>query len=513
MKLIPRKLLRLYQKFMVSLVKKIPYILLALDMGLGKTIIVLTALRDLFDKVEINKVLIVAPLFVAENTWPNEIKGWEHTQVMSYSVVTGDEDERIAALRKDVDIYIINKENLPWMYDYFRKIYVRKVAEKNKGIPKSKWDQSGISPIPFDVAVIDEASMLKSGNARTTKDEKKFEREKAEIENRTDIDEKEKKKLIKQIEPSYSRTGVLYKMRPVFKRVIELSGTPSPNGLHDLWGLIYLLDAGIRLGTAKTNFLKRYFNQDIYTRKYELHEHSFSMIMNKLKDVMFSLNADDWIELPERIDNKIYVEFSDKEKRQYKEFKKTFYAEDFDVEAVNSGVLTNKLLQFCNGSIYNENREVLPVHSKKIEALKTLVNESLGSPILIFYAYEFDRDLILKTFPNAKYIKDVKDVENKWNNGEIEILVAHPTSAGHGLNLQKGEGHTCIWYGLCWSLEFFRQGIKRLHRSGQKNKVVNHFILVKNTVDDVVLETLMRKGAVQDDVTEAVRVDVFEGAI
>jgi len=440
-----------------------PYCLLGSYMGSGKTVSVLTAIKDFRELGLIGPVLIVAPLLVAETTWPDEIEAWEHTRKLTYEVITGPEARRLSRLARPADIHIINRENIPWL--------VRTLGDD--------W--------PYEWLVWDESSRLKAGRKRT----------------RGGRTIQKDGKTVKA--PQLSEFGAACKIRKHLKMVTELTGTPAPGGVRDLWGQIYLLDQGERLGTSRTAFENRWFQYDPYSHKYTPFVHTEKEVMERIKDIMFVLKEEDYADLPELVVNQVMVRLPPKIMKQYKEFEKTLVAEEWDVEAVNRGVLINKLLQFSNGSLYNEEGEDLYVHDQKVKALERIVEEAAGQPILVAYSYQFDKDAILKKFPDAVLLADDSDAVRRWNNGEIKMLLCHPASAGHGLNLQKG-GNIAVWFGLNWSLELYQQFNKRLHRSGQKNTVFMHHILAEGTADEKVLEALTRKGVTQDAITDAVKV-------
>lgn len=460
--------LRNHQRWMEQCIYRKPYLLLASYMGSGKTASVLTAARRLLDEFMIRRILIVAPLLVAENTWPDEIEKWEHTRPLSYEVITGPEDRRRARLANPAEIHIINRENIPWLWRELRR----------------KW--------PYDWVVWDESSRLKAGKKRTGGGKKV--REDGSV-----------------AKPQLSEFGAICAARKHTSMVTELTGTPAPNGLQDLWGQIYLLDQGERLGTTKTDFLRRWFYSDYHGYKHTPFAHSEREIMGRIKDVMVCLREEDYADLPPLVSNVVKAPLPKKAVEQYRKFEKTLVAEDYDVEAVTRGVLTNKLLQFANGSLYNEDGADLHVHDAKIEALQRIVDEAAGQPILVAYSFKFDLQRILKKFPQAVVLKDDPDAVKRWNRGEIPMLLAHPASAGHGLNLQEG-GNIAVWYGLNWSLELYQQFNKRLHRGDQKRTVFLHHIVAPGTVDEDVLAAMQRKGATQDSVTEAVRVRLKKAA-
>ena len=418
-----------------------------LDMGLGKTVITLTAIIDLiYDYFEIAKVLVIAPLRVAQTTWEDEIKKWDHLKDLRISKILGTEMERTAALYKSADIYVINRENVAWL--------VEKLG--------ASWH--------FDMVVIDELSSFKSSKAKRFKS--------------------------------------LRKVRPLIKKIVGLTGTPAPNGLIDLWSQIYLLDGGKRLGRTLTGYREKYFLPDKRNQmvlfSWKLKEGAKEAIYEKLSDICVSMKAEDYLKLPDRIDNIIPVELSGDAKKQYEVLEKELVLsiEDSDVLASSAAVLANKLLQMANGAVYDEYGEVKPIHDEKLKALDELIEASNGKPVLVFYNYQHDKDRIIKQF-KPRLLESDKDIRD-WNNGEVKILLAHPASAGHGLNLQDG-GCTIVWFGLTWSLELYQQANARLWRQGQKETVVIHHIIAKNTIDERVMKALEEKDVSQAALIEAVK--------
>ncbi|MFZ3578822.1 DEAD/DEAH box helicase [Virgibacillus sp. DJP39] len=423
---------------------------LFLEMGMGKTISTLTAILDLmYDHFDVAKVLVIAPLRVASTTWEEEVKKWDHLKTLRISKVLGSEKQRVAALYNKADIYIINRENVTWLVDWF----------------DTDW--------PFDMVVIDELSSFKSSKAKRFKS--------------------------------------LKKVRPLIKRFVGLTGTPAPNGLIDLWPQIYLLDGGERLGRTVTGYREKYFLPDqrnqmmVYTWK--LKQGAEDAIYEKLSDVCVSMKAEDYLELPDRIDNTILVELPKKAKEQYEMLEKELILSiaDTDVLAGSAAVLANKLLQMANGAVYDENKEVKHIHDEKLKALDELIEAAGGKPVLIFYGYQHDKDRILNHLKKAKprLLQSDGDIKD-WNSGKVNILLAHPASAGHGLNLQAG-GNIIIWFGLNWSLELYQQANARLHRQGQKETVIIHHILAKDTIDERVMKALEDKDTSQAALIEAVK--------
>lgn len=462
-KILTRSDFRSYQAWMAQKIIDLPAVFLGAGMGLGKTAASLWASVVLLRHGAVNKILIVAPLNVAENTWSEEIAKWSFARHLTYTIVTGDEDERIAALQFDGQIHIINRENLVWLQRFWGR----------------RW--------PYDMLIYDEASRLKGGSKRTTPNK----REDGTVG-------------FKNI----SEFGILHRMRWTFKKVVLLSGTPAPNGLEDLWGPIFICDKGKRLGQSKTAFLNRWFSYDQWKRKHKPFDHSQREIMAAISDIFFSLREEDYLTLPQLIMQDHKVRLPPKAMEMYRRFEKEMVLEEFDLEAVNNGVLTNKLLQLANGSLYMEDGSAKHIHDAKLDALDSIMTETAGNSVLLAYSYQFDLERIKKRFPYARIFGEGKNDLREWNAGKIRLLVTHPASAGHGLNFQYG-GNVGVWYGMTWSLELYQQFMKRLHRSGQEaEEVVMHRILAHDTVDYTVAETVGIKGVRQDDITEAVRVRV-----
>ncbi|MCB2300379.1 SNF2-related protein [Clostridium tagluense] len=424
---------------------------LFLDMGLGKTVTTLTAIDTLLFLGDVVKVLVIAPLRVAEDTWSTEIEKWDQLSHLKISKVLGKPKDRIRAMNKPADIYVTNRENVEWLVkEYF-----------------DKW--------PFDMCVIDELSSFKSAKA--------------------------------------IRFRSLKKVRPYFKRIVGLTGTPAPNSLIDLWPQLYLLDGGVRLGKTITGFKQQFFSpgrQNGYiVFDWKLKDGSEDAIHNKIGDICISMMSKDYLDIPERIDNIINVNLPEKVRSTYKKLEKDLVIEleDNDITAANAAVLTNKLLQMSNGAIYSETKEVVEIHDEKLKILLELIEAANGKPVLIFYSFKHDFSRIV-SYLKAKKLKaiglgDSSDIK-KWNSGEIPILLVHPASAGHGLNLQYG-GNIIIWFGLTWSLELYQQANARLHRQGQKEVVVVHHIVCKNTVDEDVMRALGNKEINQNTLLEAVK--------
>lgn len=461
--------LRHYQTYLADAVFEMEAVMLAVDMGLGKTAATLTAIRKLLDFFIVRRVLIVAPLRVAEETWPDEISAWKHTRVLSFEVLTGPGAQRRTRAQMEADLHIINRENIRWLWALWG----------------DKW--------PYDMVVWDESSRLKAWKKRTPK------------------------KNPKTGKRALTEFGAMAQARGHVDRFVELTGTPSPNGIRDLGGQIYMLDGGRRLGANKTAFEQRWFDADYMGYKLEPKPHAHKEIMGLVKDIMIGMRAEDYIELPPFVPNIIKVDLPDKAMREYKRFERTLVSDAYDVEAVSRGVLTNKLLQFANGSMYQETEfdeatgkkvrpPAVPIHDAKLEPLDRIIEEAAGESVLVAYSFRFDLERIRKAFPSAVVFDEEPNFIKLWNAKKIGIGLAHPASVGHGLNMQFG-GHICVWYGLTWSLELYQQFNRRLARPGQPHPLVTgHHILARGTMDEVAYATMNSKGATQDAVNDAVRI-------
>lgn len=420
-------------------------------MGMGKTVSSLTAIDNLLFLGDTSKVLVIAPKRVAEDTWSTEVEKWDHLKDLRISIVLGTPKQRDEAVKKDADIYVTSRDNVVWLVDNYFKTW--------------KWD----------TCIIDELSSFKSSKAK--------------------------------------RFRALKKVRPYFKRIIGLTGTPAPNSLIDLWPQLYLLDGGQRLGRTITGYREQYFvpgdrNQHI-VYNWNLKEGAEDAIHNKISDICISMMAKDYLDLPERIDNKIYIDLPKSAKDKYKELEKDLIIQldGEDITATNAAVLTGKLLQIANGAIYSEDHEVVELHGEKLNALLDIIEAANGKPVLVFYSFKHDLSRIMKTLKDNKLkgqVLEGQDDIKKWNNEDISILLLHPASAGHGLNLQYG-GNIVVWFGLPWSLELYQQANARLHRQGQKETVIIHHIIARNTVDEDVIKALSSKEINQNVLLEAVK--------
>ena len=459
--------LRPYQNAIVEAITNKHGILVTLAPGLGKTVSTLTAIRDMLDRFEVTRVLLVAPLLVAEETWPHEIEEWEHTRCLSYEVLTGSAERRATRARIPADIHIVNKENLPWLVEF--------------------WGDD----FPYDCLVIDESSCFRNPSKRNKPSKKAVEAYALDPEHTP------------KPKGSITRFGALCKVRKHFDKVILLTGTPCPNGLMDLWSQMYLVDFGERLGSKFSAFRSRWFESDYMGYKWTPRPGAMEQITSRIADVTFSMRAEDWLTLPERIDNHIWVELPPKVLKQYKEFERKMILEEHDIEAVNNGVLTGKLLQCATGSVYREDGTFVELHDLKLQALDALIEEAAGNPVLVAYSYQFDLEKLRHRYKGAEVLGENPGCVARWNRGEIPVLLAHPASASFGLNLQHG-GSITVWYGLPWSLEHYIQFNARLLRSGQTaSSVIIHHIVARDTVDERVLVALEDKAADQNAVIEA----------
>jgi SNF2 domain protein len=420
---------------------------LFLDCGLGKTITTLTAINELmYDSFEISKVLIIAPLRVAQSTWKEEIEKWDHLNLLRYSIAVGDEKERIRALKQNSDIYIINRENVDWL------------------VTKSEIDFN------FDMLIIDELSSFKSHTSKRFKS--------------------------------------LLKIRPYFERVVGLTGTPSSNGLMDLWAEFRVLDLGERLGRYITHYRNEYFLPDkrngAVIFSYKPQPNAEERIYRRLSDMTISMKSTEYLKMPELILNELEINLDEEDQTKYKKFKKEMVMtiQEKEIDAINAASLSNKLIQLANGSIYDEDKKFYEVHNKKLDKLEEIIESANGKPVLVSYWFKADKERIEKRF-KVREIKTADDIK-QWNKGMIDLALIHPASAGHGLNLQSG-GSTLLWFSLTWSLELYQQTNARLYRQGQKNTVVIHHLITKNTIDEDIMKSLKRKDKTQEALMKAVK--------
>lgn len=434
-----------------------PHAAVILDMGMGKTATTLSAVNELmFDRFEVTKVLVIAPLRVANTVWSDEIEQWAELRHLRYSKIVGTPRQRKVALQKDADIYIVNRENLPWLVEQCS--------------PYFKWD----------MVVIDELSSFKSWQSK--------------------------------------RFKAFMAMRPYMKRIVGLTGTPSSNGLMDLFAEFKVIDGGERLGRFIGEFRSRYFEEGrrngniVY--EYIPMDYAECQIQDKISDITISMKALDYLEMPELISTKKLVRMTDKEKEKYSQFKKEYVLSELDgleVTAANAASLTNKLVQLSNGAVYSDDHTVVPLHEQKLDALEDILESANGEPVLVAYWFKHDLARIIGRLEKLKVknrvLKTEEDIR-EWNKGNVSVGLLHPAGAGHGLNLQKG-GHHLVWFGLTWSLELYQQTNARLWRQGQESEtVVIQHIVTEGTIDEEILKALENKDAQQERLIEAVKAQV-----
>ncbi len=428
---------------------------LFLDMGLGKTVITLTEIEWLiYQNVEVERVLVIGPKQVIRSVWKQEAEKWAHLSHLKVSIVWGTVRERLNALKVKADIYLINRENLVWLVNLFQ----------------TGW--------PFDMVVVDELSSFKNHASQ--------------------------------------RFRALRIVRPYIDRLVGLTGTPAPNGLLDLWSQMYLLDEGARLGKNITGYRNRYFVAqslgDGFISKYVLRPEAKENIYSKIGDICISMKAKDYLDLPPLITNDIFVDLDPLVMTKYRKFKDDCILEliNTEITALNAGALTNKLLQFSNGAIYHSDnpKDYSVVHDEKLEVLQDIMDEAQGGNVLVFYSFRHDLERIKRKFPSIRQLKTPQDIDD-WNAGKIPMMIAHPASAGHGLNLQQG-GHIMVWFGLNWSLELYQQAVARIMRQGQIHSVIMHRIISRGTKDMDVVRSLASKDAQQNDLMLAVKADIEE---
>lgn len=442
-----------YQKYATEFIVTHPVAAVILQMGLGKTVCTLDAINQLmYDSFEVRKVLVIAPLRVAKVTWSDEIRKWKNLSHLRYSIAVGTEKERVAALNADADIYIINRENVQWLVE-----------------------KSGV-PFEYDMVVIDELSSFKNWNSK--------------------------------------RFKAFMKVRPRVKRVVGLTGTPSPNGMMDLFAQFKCLDMGARLGRFITQYRNCYFVPDrmngqiVYS--YRLRPGAEKQIYDKISDITISMKALDHLKMPELIENRYPVYMDEKEAAMYDELRSDLilpYKEDEAITAANAAALSGKLCQMANGAVYSEGGDTVHIHGRKLEALEDIIEAAQG-PILLCYWFKHDLERIEKKLQELKVSFDritTEDSIRKWNAGKLDVGLIHPASAGHGLNLQQG-GNVIVWFGLTWSLELYQQTNARLWRQGQSNKtVVVQHIVTAGTIDEDILDALTSKDASQNRLINAVK--------
>lgn len=419
---------------------------LYLDLGLGKTVTTLTATSDLLDSFAVNRVLVIAPLRVANSVWQQESQKWQHLKHLNVSLCTGTERQRRTALMRTADVYVINRENVPWLVDLY----------------KQDW--------PFDAVIVDESSSFKN--------------------------------------PSAKRFKMLKKVLPCINYIVLLTGTPSPNGLIDLWSQTYLIDKGNTLGRTMTTYKQRFFDPDYFGYNWTPKPGSDKTIHALLSDFTLSMAAADYLELPARVDLVEYVELPPKIQKGYDDFESKLLAileDGEEIEAQSAAVLANRLLQYSNGAIYiDEHLNWSQIHDAKLDALADIIEQNQNENILVAYNYKHDLARLQKRFPEAVVLDKKTTTIDDWNAGKIKLLLAHPASAGHGLNLQAG-GAVVVWFGLNWSLEYDEQFNGRIYRQGQTKPVRIVRIVAKNCIDERVMQVLQRKGSTQKDLLTALK--------
>lgn len=444
--MLKREFLHDYQTRAVNFILEKKKVGLLLSLGLGKTVSSLTAITDLYDSFSISKALIIAPLRVANTVWHTEANNWQHTKHLKVNICTGSEKNRIAQLLKPADVYVINRENVDWLVNHYGK----------------KW--------PFDCVVVDESSSFKN--------------------------------------PSSRRFKALRKVFHMIDYCWLLTGTPTPNGLLDLWAQICLLDNGHRLGRNMTAYKQRFFESDYMGYKYQPRKGADKIIHRLIDDITLSMEAKDYIEVPDKIDLIEKIQLPPKAMTIYKELEKEFFVtlgNGIDIETPSAATLANKLVQVCNGAAYiDDEKNAIELHKAKLEALADIVDDNPDENILIAYNYKTDLDRIKKRFPHAVVMDKKGEAVDKWNNGQIKMLLAHPASAGHGLNLQKG-GSMIVWFGLNWSLELYQQFNGRLHRQGQSKPVRIIHLVADGCIDEKIVTAITNKAETQQELIEALK--------
>ncbi|MEE0569821.1 MAG: SNF2-related protein [Lachnospiraceae bacterium] len=444
-----------YQSYCIQRIINDSAVGLFLDMGLGKTVITLTAVNDLkYNRFQIQRCLVIAPKKVAEATWGKEAEKWDHLKHLRISKILGTESKRVRAVNTPADVYVINRENVPWLVDHYR----------------NDWK--------FDMVVVDELSSFKSHKAK--------------------------------------RFKCLSWVRPHIKKFVGLTGTPAPNGIMDLWAQVYLLDGGKRLGKTISAYRQAYFVQNTHGGNFSTFEErkeASEEIKQRLSDICISMKAEDYIQLPERTDVVVPVQLDSKARKAYDTFEREMFLQ-IDEESLDAGtaaVLSGKLLQMCNGAVYGENG-VVNIHNCKLEAFMELVEAAQGQPMLVLYNFKHDLDRIKSALAKTKLavgeLKTESDID-KWNAGKLNILLAHPASAAYGLNLQAGGSHI-VWFGLNWSLELYQQANARLYRQGQQEKVIIHHLVVEDSTDELVMSALSEKEGTQNLLLEALKAKIKE---
>ena len=442
-----------YQQYAIDRIVEQDHVGLLLDMGLGKTVITLTAIDQLlYDYLAVSHVLVIAPKKVAEATWQTEARKWDHLQRLRISTALGTAKERMAAVESTSDIAVINRENVPWLVEQVGSVW------------------------PFDMLVVDESSSFKN--------------------------------------PSAARFKALKRVLPRASRVVILTGTPAPNGIMDIWAQIYLLDRGERLGRYISHYRERYFDFNPWRHEYSPKPGAFEAVQNKIGDLCVSMSAADYLAMPELITDDMPVELDPVARKQYQQLEREMILEldEENVTALSAATLTGKLLQLCGGAVYDAAGQAHRIHTAKLDALDELLEQLHGEPVLLFYGFRHEIPTILNRLHSANPDRRVRMLDcaedaDAWNWGEVDVLLAHPASCAYGLNLQQG-GHHVIWYTLTWSLELYQQANARLHRQGQEKPVIVHRLLVRGGVDEDVAKALEGKTETQDALLTALRARV-----
>lgn len=471
-KVLERSQLRKYQQGGVEFIKRVKRCALFVSPGLGKTSTTLTAISDLIDNLDCGMVLVVAPPHVSKKTWPDELLAWAHTRGMSYVVIKGTAAQRAKLLKRRVCFHMISVDLLPWLVEALggARPVRDKLAEDGTVLREGNTRWAPPPSIPYDAIILDESSKLKAH--------------------------------------STNRWRAMKQIAFQAEYFIELTGTPSPNSMEDLWAQIYLIDRGERLGHNITAFRDRWFDQDYNGHGYKIKGgYVVETIERLIGDIVFTLREKDYADLPPKMYNNIMLEMDDKTRETYRKFERSLVLEVSDVKkikALDGASITTKLLQLAGGCVYDEDRGEHFFHDLKLQGLQSIVDQLGGSPLLVAYAFKSDATRILKQFPQAKVFDGKDSTQDAWNAGKIPMLLAHPQSVAHGLNLQHG-GHNAVWYGLTWSLELYLQFNKRLHRSGQTRPVVIHHLLVAGTMDEDVMAALSSKDDAQEALLESLK--------
>jgi SNF2 family DNA or RNA helicase len=482
---IPESFLRVSQKETIPFIINNPFCAIFSEMGFGKTIAVLTAVEKLIKSKNIKRTLVVSTLMVSRETWPNEVKSWAHTADIRYQLILGNANQRLKKLESNVPIHIINQENFVWL------------TEKT-GL---NW--------PYEMIIFDDAKGFKSAKRKNYLKTAVccymnicpvYEKKEGTMRSCTVLC-----KRFKQPPARYSRFGALCSVRPKIKRLVHLTGTPSSKELLDLWPMIFTLDCGKRLERTVTQYREKYFSQKFHGFGWELKKGSAEIIHKKIKDICIAIPSEAVIPKIHHIE--INITLSEKAENLYKRFKNDWLLcmEGKEVEAPNAGVLSGKLLQVCGGAVYDENKEFIDIHPQKLIALRDIIKKHRGEPVLVGYNFKHELIRLKKWFPEGDDIRKIPNAVEKWNAGEIPLMFAHPDSAGHGLNLQKGPGRVLVWFGLNWALDLNKQLNKRLHRPGQKQEVLIYYLIVKGKADSLVMKGIAQKDWTQKQLLKALK--------